>query len=122
MKSHNQQTGQEGEAQALSYLLKKGFVLLHKNWRNSHQEVDLIMSKDDLVIFIEVKTRLSNEFGFPEMAVTPVKQKNLAKAAVAYLEKYAPDKKLRFDIVSVSRLPNNWEIEHFEDAFYPYDL
>lgn len=122
VKTPNQQTGQEGEAVALDFLLKQGYLLLHKNWRHSHHEVDLIMSKDEVLVFVEVKTRMSNTFGFPENAVTAQKQKTLAKAAAAYLEKFAPDKSLRFDIVSVTRVPNNWEIEHFEDAFFIYDL
>lgn len=108
--------------QALAFLQKKGFVLLHKNWRHSYHEVDLIMSHGNYVVFVEVKTRMSNQFGFPEAAVNTAKQKALTKAAIAYLEQFAPDNRLRFDIVAVTRLPNNWEIEHFEDAFYPYDL
>jgi len=122
MKTSNFQTGDKGEELALKLLLDKGLELLHVNWRSSHQEVDLVMKQGKCLVIVEVKTRSSNDFGFPEKAVTKNKQKALVKAANAYLEEFKLDLDVRFDIVSLTRIQNNWEIHHIEDAFYPYDL
>ena len=122
MKTPNFQTGEKGEELALKFLLDKGLVLLHSNWRSSHQEVDLVMRQGNVLVIVEVKTRLTNDFGFPEKAVNKSKQKALVKAANAYLEEFNLDLGVRFDIVSLTRIQNNWDIHHIEDAFYPFDL
>ena len=59
MAIHND-TGRYGEALAVDYFEKKGFEILHKNWRESHWEVDIIAVKNDILHFIEVKTKTKN--------------------------------------------------------------
>ena len=68
--AHHITTGKLGEQMALEYLLKNGFVILHKNWRHSHWEVDVIASLKGILHFIEVKTRRTKKFGYPEDDVT----------------------------------------------------
>lgn len=122
MQSPHIQTGQEGERIALAYLQKKGYVLLSKNWRFGRIELDLVMLIGDIIVFIEVKTRKHNAFGFPEEAVTEKKQAKIATAAEAYIAAFKIENQARFDIVALTRVQNSWDIFHFEDAFYPFDI
>ena len=55
--ARHMKTGELGEKLAVAFFLKKGFIILHKNWRHSHWEVDIIASHIDVLHFIEVKTR-----------------------------------------------------------------
>ena len=92
---------------------------MHRNWRFGHREVDIVAEKDNVLVFAEVKTRSSFNFGYPEEAVDLKKQNFLRSAAEAYLEKNAAFTYVRFDTISIL-LHNGGvkEIVHFEDAFY----
>lgn len=118
MAEHNL-IGKKGEAIAFEHLKKKGFEILEVNWRYKKAEIDLITQKDDLLIVVEVKTRTSEEFESPKEAVTIGKQKNIVKAADAYIQEKEIDLECRFDVVSVLILPNETSVEHIEDAFHP---
>ena len=98
MAQHNK-TGNLGEAMAADHLTSKGFTVLHQNWRHSHWEVDIIASKDNILHFIEVKTRLTKKFGHPEEAVDKKKLQNLIKAAEEYLFRQPQWKRIQFDIL-----------------------
>lgn len=112
-------TGSEGEKSAAEYLQKKGYRILAVNWKYDRCEIDIIAEKNDLIIFAEVKTRTGANYGWPEEAVNPAKQRNIAKAADAYLVENNLDKELRFDIVSVIFRPAKTDIYHIKDAFIP---
>lgn len=115
----HKETGIKGEHIAENFLLKKGYNILHSNWRFGKKEVDLIAEKDGLVVIVEVKTRTSFEFGFPEEAVSPQKQQHLKLAAEAFFDENRQYNDVRFDIISI--LLNKDEVKeviHFEDAFY----
>jgi|ERR1022692_1286179 putative endonuclease len=118
MAEHNQ-TGTTGEELAASFLEKKGYSVLEKNWRFGHEEIDILASKDSTLVVAEVKTRKSNFFGEPEEFVTRQKQKHLIKAANAYIEKNNLDLEVRFDIISIILSGNEQKIFHIEDAFHP---
>jgi putative endonuclease len=122
MQSPHIQTGQEGERIALAYLQKKGYILLSKNWRFGKIELDLIMRSGETIVFIEVKTRKHNDFGYPEESVSNAKQAKIATAAEAYIAAFKIDNQARFDILAITRVQNNWDIFHIEDAFYPFDI
>ena len=109
------ETGNKGERLAAEFLQNKGFEILEKNYRFKHAEIDLIIKRDDWVIFIEVKTRTSTWFGEPEQFVGSHKASKMFEAAEEYI--YATDwhGHIRFDIVSV-KLGYDVQIEHFEDA------
>jgi len=117
---HNQQAGQKGEEIACEYLITKGFEIISTNWRHSHYEVDIICKKGKIVVFVEVKARASDAFGTPEMAVGKDKQKQLVKAADAYIYLNNWEGELRFDIVAVTFRSSGPAVYHIEDAFYPY--
>jgi putative endonuclease len=117
MAQHNR-TGNQGEAMAAEYLTGKGFSLLHQNWRHSHWEVDIIASKNNILHFIEVKTRQSKKFGHPEEAVSKKKIQNLINASEEYLHQQPQWKRIQFDILAISILKNE-PVEYFfiEDVY-----
>ena len=110
--------GKKGENIARIYLIRKGYKILHTNWRFKHQEIDIIALDKENIVFIEVKTRSSEYFENPKDAVTIKKQKFIINAANAYIEEREIDLEARFDVISII-LSNPIEIEHIEDAFYP---
>jgi len=117
MSKHNE-TGIKGEQIAGIFLLNKGYLTLDTNWRHGKWEIDLVTRHNDTIVFVEVKTRSSYRFGYPEEFVTPKKKQFLKQAAEAYLFKNPCDT-ARFDVVSIL-LVNGVakEILHFENAFY----
>ena len=117
MATHNE-TGIAGEKMAREYLEKKGFEILRQNWRKGRCEVDLIYKDKSAVVFVEVKTRSSNYFGYPEISVDEKKKQMLAKAAGLFLEEIELDCEVRFDIISVTMGKAEPEILHIEDAFF----
>ncbi len=118
MAKHNE-TGIKGEQLAQNFLLKKGYNVLYTNWCYGKKEVDLIAERDGLLVFVEVKTRANNMYGFPEDAVNAKKIGFLKEAATEFIEVYSQYKKVQFDIISILMKDNTVkEILHFEDAFY----
>ena len=94
--------GKLGEDLAATYLKKNGFKILERNFRIRGGEIDIIATEKETLVFIEVKTRKTDEFGTPLEAITPWKMKALIKAAEFY--KHTHDKLpdlMRIDAVSV---------------------
>ena len=115
--SHN--LGQKGEELAKDYLLKKGYKILHCNWKSGKREIDIIAENKDYIVFVEVKTRTDDYYMHPRHAVTSEKQKSIIYTAESYLERYNINKESRFDIISIISNGTSVEVEHIEDAFYP---
>lgn len=109
------ETGNKGETLAAEFLKDKGFTILDRNYRFNHGEIDLIVQRDNWVLFIEVKTRASSAYGEPEDFVDRRKTNKIFEAAEEWI--FSTDWKghIRFDIISV-KLGDNVRIEHFEDA------
>lgn len=104
---------------AAAFLLKKGYNILHANWRDGHKEVDIIALKDDLLVIVEVKARAGKTYGFPEEAVTAQKRKLLKAAADTFSAKNPVYRNIRFDIISITMDGDEpREIIHFEEAFH----
>ena len=78
MALHNQ-LGKRGEQMAEQYLLKHGYQVLHRNWRHSHYEIDIIAIKKEVLHFVEVKLRSSKTFGLPEQFVKKEKIQIIVK-------------------------------------------
>lgn len=118
MAKHNE-TGIKGEQIAENFLLNNGYNVLHRNWCHGKKEVDIIAERAGTLIFIEVKTRTSSSFGFPEEAVGISKAGYLKAAAEAFLDEHPIYTKIQFDIISILLSRDKvQEIRHFEDAFY----
>lgn len=94
--------GARGEKAAARYLRRRGYKILLKNFRSGKAEVDLVARHKDWLVFVEVKTRETEQFGAPSEAVDRDKQRNLSKAALDYLRMLGnPRIHFRFDIVEV---------------------
>jgi len=120
MAQHND-LGQQGEDLAVSFLEKKGYTILMRNYRFQKAEIDIIAQNEESLIVIEVKTRSSIEFGLPQDFIKPAKIKLLIKAVNQYVEVQKIDKNIRFDIIAVHKKSDgDFEIEHIEDAFYHF--
>ena len=111
------ETGQRGEDIAAAYFAERGYNILARNWRCPTGELDIIMEKDNTLVFVEVRTRSGKKFGTPEESITPTKQARLIELAQAYLqETEAPHQSWRIDVAAVrlgSGLP---QINHIENA------
>lgn len=113
-------TGFLGEQRAAELLAEKGYVLLERNWKSGKLEIDIITQKQGILVFCEVKTRATREYGDPSEFVTPKQRKGIIRAANAYiLEKEPEHNDVRFDIISIFFFGEGMEIDHIEDAFYP---
>lgn len=112
------QKGRHGEELACRYLGKKEYTIQYCNWRSGHHEIDIIATKNATIHFVEVKTRHSIEFGYPEESVSKRKFRNLKNAAAAFLSRFSEVKKIQFDILSILIVPGK-EIEFFliEDVY-----
>jgi putative endonuclease len=109
--------GQEGEDRAARFLSKQGYKILERNYRTRSGEIDLIALHQGEVVFVEVKTRTSNAFGAPELAVTPQKQRRMIKAALGYIKhKKLHQVPCRFDVVAISAAAEK-ELELIQNAF-----
>ena len=118
MAKHNE-LGKRGEELAAQYLTEKGYEILERNWRNKHKEIDIIAKDGESLVIVEVKTRQTDEYGDPDIAVTRQKQWRLISAANAYVFQNKLDIDTRFDIISIVFHDDEPIIEHIEDAFLP---
>jgi putative endonuclease len=117
MTNNNLDFGKLGEDLAVNYLINKGYQILERNWRSGHKEIDIIALDGDTLVAVEVKTRKSNTYGEPDIAVGAMKQQMLIWAADAYVRYKNLDVEVRFDIVSIVITDTGEHIEHIEDAF-----
>lgn len=115
------ETGQFGENAALEFLLSKGWRIAERNWRSGRGEIDIIAwDPDNILVFVEVKTRSGDGFGGPESAVDAKKQRQLMHAAGRYMESIGYEWELRFDVIAVLvKREKVQEIRHIVDAFFP---
>ncbi len=98
----NIQTGNYGETLACDFLKKQGYQILERNYRIRGGEIDIVAKDKDYLVFVEVKTRYSHEYGLPVESITPWKIKALLKTALFYIQKINwGDGPYRLDLVSV---------------------
>ncbi len=119
MKGKHIELGKRGETAAEAFLKKKGYRILAKNFRTPAGEIDIVAEHGKMVVFVEVKTRRGVDLGHPLTAVTPAKQKQLARMAGIFLAKHnVSDRDCRFDVVSVIvEQPDEIKVELLQDAF-----
>ena len=117
MARHNE-IGKEGEAIARRYLEKRGYRIAETNWRFRRAEVDLIAyTPQDVLVFLEVKTRSSEDFGSPASFVDDKKRRFMVAAARAYMIAREYEWEVRFDIIGVvMREPP--VVRHYQDVFF----
>lgn len=123
MKGLNRAIGSYGEEIAKDYLIKKGYILLDRNYRNRYGEIDIICKFKDIIIFIEVKSRYNTLYGLPKESVTYFKQKRILNLCNYYLiSRNLFNYNCRFDVIEIyfNNINNNFEINHLEDSFRGY--
>ena len=102
MRRYCRKVGGAGEDFATKMLEETGYMIIERNYRTNMGEVDIIASKDGVLHFIEVKTRTSDEYGFPADAVDETKQKRIRNAARHYLaNKKGSWSEVSFDVFEV---------------------
>ena len=118
MSTRRQVVGRWGEDTAVGYLETNGYVILARNVRTTHGEIDIVASKDLLLVFVEVKTRSSHSFAFPEDSVTPRKQAHMLSTAETYLNQHPESGDTwQFDVIAIEGKPGGKaRIEHFENV------
>lgn len=124
MAAHND-LGTWGEDYAAEYLTRQGYAILERDWRygRSKVDVDIICKTRDgrTIVFVEVKTRASEQLLDPEDAVDSQKIRHIGRAADAYVKMHDVVEELRFDIIAIIGRPGsaNINLNHIEDAFNP---
>ncbi len=113
--------GQRAEDIAHRYLQRRGYLVVARNYRaaNGSGELDVVAWRDGILVFVEVKSRASEEFGPPERAIGAEKQEHLFKVARDYLLRRGEEPPpIRFDVITVVFGPR-CKIDHQPDAFAP---
>lgn len=110
------QMGGWGEQAAVDYLVKQGYVILTRNFRAEHGEVDIIARQENVLVFVEVKARSSNRHGFPEHSVTPRKRVHILSAAERYILDHPEFRTWRVDVIAVDNETGEARIMHFENV------
>ncbi len=114
--------GRAGEAVAVEHLVGTGYEILATNWRPSgvglRGEIDIVVARDGVIVFVEVKTRRSARHGGPLAAVTPSKQARIRRLAVAYLaECGGGGRQVRFDVIGIVASAGDPQVHHVAEAF-----
>ena len=94
--------GSEGEALAAEFLRKKGYRIIAKNYKTFIGEIDIIAKDGDTIVFLEVKTRTNETFGYPFEAVNDHKRRKIKNVALLFLKKIKEEVPARFDVLSIS--------------------
>ncbi|MDR2854419.1 MAG: YraN family protein [Prevotellaceae bacterium] len=119
MASHNE-LGRRGEEIAQQYLLSKNYLIIDTNWKAGHYELDIVATKGDWLVVVEVKTRSTALFGRPEEFIDAAKMKRIGVATHHYVLAKQITSDIRFDIISIVMYANGkYKLEHLEDAFVP---
>lgn len=106
--------GNEGETIAAQFLAHQGYDIIHRQWRGGGRgEIDIVAQKDREYVFVEVKTRTGDEFGYPEEAVTHAKRAQLVRLIETYLARYQiAESKYRCDVIAIEFDQNSPKVTH----------
>jgi putative endonuclease len=110
--------GELGERVAERWMKRQGWRVLMRRFRSGHRDIDLVMEREGLVTFVEVKARRGTEFGEPVEAVGWRKQRELARSARVWIDRHGrPHETYRFDVIGVLVEQERVRIRHIENAF-----
>ncbi len=113
---HNQRIGKWGEDAVAAYLAGRGYEIVARNARTPYGEIDIVAKKDDILIFVEVKTRTSNKMGLPEESVNQRKRAHMLACAEHYAAEHDIDH-WQVDVIAVEgKVGLEPKITHFENA------
>jgi putative endonuclease len=119
MKSKNKATGELGEQLAAEFLLAKGWEICNRNWKCPPWEIDLVVQKQGMMIFAEVKTMEFSYVLSPTQKINRTKFRALMRGAEAYLRQHDFEGEIRFDLIYVLLRAHPPEIIHYEDIWFP---
>ena len=113
------QMGNTSEDIALEYLQERGYRLIQRNYRCKAGEIDLIVQKDDILVFAEVRSRTGTQYGEPSESVNRKKQDKIRKTAKYYLycNRHLERYYCRFDVLSIVWQDGRARVEWIADAF-----
>ena len=121
--NHRQTLGKKGEDIACRYLQSRGHVILERNWRSGHLEIDIISIDADGIHFVEVKARRDSIQAPPQYNVDRIKQSRITKAALGFLHssKGLPlsSYECHFDVVAITFAGDSYSTEWFPQAYIP---
>lgn len=120
MTYERKELGFHGEDLAVEFLKRRGYRILHRNFKLKFGEIDIVAQEGDTVCFIEVRTKTTDSAGTPFESITPFKQRKLSKLALAYLKNQykSVDVRARFDVVAVVSEDGKEEtVEIIQNAF-----
>lgn len=110
--------GEVGEDLAAAYLCERGYLIVARNYRYRHLEIDIVARDGPELVFVEVKARSSFRYGDPEYFVTESKQRKLRQAAEAYVQLQVRELiPCRFDVIAIAEREGRTEIRHLKNAF-----
>jgi putative endonuclease len=118
MSAARQAFGELGERIAERWLRQRGWRVLQRRFRTGHRDIDLVVQREDVVAFVEVKARRGDQFGDPVQAVNWKKQKELGRSARVWIARHGRrGEAYRFDVVGVLVDDAGVRIRHVESAF-----
>lgn len=118
MSAARQAFGELGERIAERWLLRQGWRVVQRRFRNGHRDIDLVVERDGTVAFVEVKARKGAEFGGPVQAVDHRKRKQLERSALVWIDRHGREaESYRFDVVGVLLSGATVRVCHVENAF-----
>jgi putative endonuclease len=116
---NNIKTGKAGEQLAATFLQKLGYTLLDLNWRHHHWELDIVATRGNTLHFVEVKTRTSLLFGYPEEHISAKKMKHLKNAACHYHYLHPQFKNIQFDVIAINFVNGkDPAVYYMEDVYF----
>lgn len=124
MKTLQQTVGKRGEDEACRRLRELGHIILARNWRSGHLELDIVTLTKGGIHFVEVKSKTAPVTADPVLSITPSKRSKMISAAAAFMHSeerktlYA-DLEIFFDVVTVVFYNDRAEVEYFPQAFVP---
>lgn len=114
---NNIEKGKAGEKISRDYLIKNGYKILETNYRNKIGEIDIIALYNEIIVFIEVKSRTNLNYGYAFEAVNFRKQRKIINTSLLYIRSHKLDNfQLRYDIIEVY-LTKDLSVNHIENAF-----
>jgi len=117
--SKESELGKLGEELAVAFLKKHDHIILEQNYKWEKSEIDIIATKNDKIIFVEVKTRMSPYLSDPALMVPIKKWRQIMKAADIYMKEREEEMVAQFDIVHVVTNKDYTKIDHYDEAFTP---
>ena len=126
--NYKQEIGRWGEGIAAAFLERKGFSIVDRNFNTPEGEIDIVALMDEqgerVLVFVEVKTRTSEKYGYPEEAFSQKKWNNMIKAIDHYLQRQPEyGDSWQVDLIAIQKLSDDKlpDIQHFENIVMGYD-